>query len=516
MASEPVEQATNSELLPVPGLEMVGRGVYLRPYRPYELKDVIFKRENERPYYSQETGKTYAVPEGYSVNDSPPMPTKQALNQVVIEESWERFEKQSNLDANLTVSNAPFSVDINASQTSQLRSEEDSYYALRTSFIPLWTIYLPNTTNYSEDIFNLDIPIPFQHKHRRVYEKFFDQYGTHFVQRVWVGGKAMLAFTIAKSSQMSKEEIQAGIKASFMLGGSTSVDSNLQSSKEALQHNSECTVFGKGGNELQLATLSSLDEARYNEWLKTIQGNPQIIEFEAKGIWTLIHDEDKAKALLDAYKEATTFTPISAVVSIDRQVYFLRDNKYMSYDIEKSESKKPRPIGEKWPALLEVGFERVDAVFKGDHLVSVQKEDLDRKLFFFRRDKCLRLDIDTNKVDPGYPMPIAEAWPGIDFTKIDAALNVGADTVYFFSGNQYCRYNMATNSVDEGYPEPIGKRWAGVTFDRIDAALYWGGGKIYFFRGDQNIRYDITICRADPGYPKFIVGSYIEDWKFFS
>ena len=122
------------ELLPIPGLEVVGRGVYLRPQHPYELNDILFTRENDHAYYSQETGQTYRVPAGYAVDDSPPMPADQALNQVFIEESWERFEKQMSLDANLTVSHTPFSVDVHASQTEQLRSEEEAYYALRTFF----------------------------------------------------------------------------------------------------------------------------------------------------------------------------------------------------------------------------------------------------------------------------------------------------------------------------------------------------------------------------------------------
>jgi len=58
-------------------------------------------------------------------------------------------------------------------------------------------------------------------------------------------------------------------------------------------------------------------------------------------------------------------------------------------------------------------------------------------------------------------------------------------------------------------------RWTGVTFDRIDAATYWGNGKVYFFRGDQYIRYDTVMGRTDPGYPKYLVGHYVEDWKFF-
>ncbi len=83
--------------MPIPGLDVVGRGVYVRPQQPYELKGILFPRSNDQHYYSKETGQTYAVPEGYEVNDSPPMPADQALNQVLIEESWDRFEKQTSL-----------------------------------------------------------------------------------------------------------------------------------------------------------------------------------------------------------------------------------------------------------------------------------------------------------------------------------------------------------------------------------------------------------------------------------
>ncbi len=508
--------ASNTRTLrQLPGLEIVGRGVYLRPHRPYELKEILFKRDKERKYYSVETAQTYSIPEGYEMNDSPPMPAKQTLNQVSIEESFERFDKQFSLDANLAVSNGLFSIDANASQSKQMRSEEEAYYASRSSFIPLWTVYLPSVAGFSEDTFEIEIPTPFRHAQRKQYEKFFARYGTHYATRVWVGGKAVLTFTIAKSSQMSKEQIQAGIKASFGGLGNSRVETDMKDSKEQLQKNSECTVSGKGGDELKLATLSSLDEQSYNDWLATIKENPQAIEIEVAGIWTLISDEEKAKALQDAYKAATTFTPVSAVFKIDDSIYFLRGNKYFSYNIEAGKSEKPRLIADEWPVLSELGIERVDASLKGDDLFSQEGEDLNKKVFFFFKDKYLRFDIGTYQVDTGYPKRITEGWPGVTFERIDAAINAGPTSIYFFTGNQYFRYNIFEHRVDEGYPKLISQRWAGVTFDRIDAAIYWGDGKIYFFREDQHIRYDMVTYRADPGYPKEIIGSYVEDWKFF-
>lgn len=500
---------------PLPGVDVVGRGIYLRPRQTYELKNFLLEQKNHRTYSSKETGESYSVPEGYAVNDSPPMPAGKALNQTLIEESWDRFDKQMGIDANAAAGNGLFSVDVNASMASKLRSEEEAYYALRTSFIPLWSVYLPGIPKFSDETLSeMHIPLPFKHANRSDYEAFFERYGTHYVKRIWVGGKASLAFTIAKSSQMSKLEIQAGIKASYGLA-SGSTNANMQQSKEKLQNNSECTVFGKGGNELLLASLSSLDETRYNEWLATIRDNPQVIELEVAGIWTLVNDSEKAKALREAYIAANSFMAIMSMFSLDREIFFLRGEDYFCYDIDKGESTIPRPNSEKWPAPSRLGFGSPDAAFVGYDSFALKEKTPSRKLFFFDLDRYVRLDIDSGEVDEGYPKRIEEGWPGVTFEQIDAVSDVPPDSIYFFKGNQYMRFNTNKNCVDEGYPQLVSKRWVGVTFDRVDAAFYWGNRKVYLFRDDQHVCYDMVTYRADVGYPKFITGSYVEDWRFF-
>ncbi len=504
-----------NEFPPLPGLDAVGRGISLKPYQTYELKDVLFKRETTRPYYSKETQQTYHLPEGYEVNDSPPMPSKQALNQVLIEESWERLDKSIGLDASAAGSGGLFSVDASAVQASQLSSKEDSYYALRSSFIPFWAVYVPNVTNLPDDFFDVDVPVPFRHAGRRAYERFFERYGTHYVKRAWVGGKAILAFTIAKSTNMTKEEIQLGINASYGVG-SAKANSSRMEEKEKLKNNSECTVFGKGGEELKLAALSSLDETSYNQWLETIKTNPQIIEFEVAGIWTLIPDEEKANAVMEAYKAAATYETISAGAHLDNEFLFIRKDKYFCYDLEKHTSRKPEPLVKKWPVLSQCGFESTDAMFRGPKKWPPTGEDLSRKLFMFHDNMFLRLDIDSGEIDEGHPKSISEQWPGMPFHRIDAAMCDNIDSVYFFAGSRYARYDLADGKIDDVYPEPISKRWAGVNFDRIDAVISGKESKVFFFRDELYIRYDMTIYQADPGYPKYIVGSYVEDWKFLN
>ena len=49
-----------------------------------------------------------------------------------------------NLDASVAVSAASFSVSASSTYNSRLRSEQDAYYAVRSSFVPLWMVYIPD------------------------------------------------------------------------------------------------------------------------------------------------------------------------------------------------------------------------------------------------------------------------------------------------------------------------------------------------------------------------------------
>ncbi|MEM9461250.1 MAG: hemopexin repeat-containing protein [Myxococcota bacterium] len=506
---------TSSRSRPLPGLDIVGRGLLLRPHCPYELKGVLFGHADPWSYWSRETKQEYEVPAGYGVDDSPPTPRGAALNQIQIEESWERFSKQRRLDTSAASGLGTFTVSASAHLGQELRSEEDAFYGVRSSFVALWCVYLEDPSRAFEPIDTSGLPTPFDPKHREAYDTFFRRYGTHFVKRAWVGGKADIMFSVAKSSSMTKAQIQAGLQASFGAIASAEVQAEQQRSREQLRSQSQCTVAGRGGDEFKLAALSSLDEARYNEWIRTIRDNPQTIEIEATGIWTLVEDPAAAKGLIEAYRTTSIFRPISSVFCFDDVIHFTRGRSYFTYDIETGVSGMPRPVAKLWPELDSLGFERIDAAFQFDGLVSATGERLDRKLFLFRRAQYLRIDIDKGTVDEGFPRQIHDDWPGITFEKIDAIMATAADSIYFFAGDEYIRFDGQRWQAAPEYPDLITRRWLGVTFDRIDAAIYWGGGKVYFFRDDEHIRYDIVTRRADPGYPKAVIGNYVEDWKFF-
>jgi len=503
----------NDKFLPLPGIDVVGRGLLLRPRQPYALKKILFPQESFRNYFTVDAGVNYQVPAGYDVNDSPPMPSGAALNRLVIEESIERLDKKLNQEASISCGTDAFNVDANSSQTAQVQRNSDAYYASRISFIPFLTVYIADAHILSQEIFDMDVPVPFAHADRKQYDKFFEHYGSHYVKRAWVGGKATLTFSVLKSSDISEDEIRAGIKASYVGVGQGEMSRTLTEKKEKLLNNSECTVSGKGGDSLKLAALSSLDEVHYNEWLQTVKDNPQVVELEIAGIWTLIDDEEKAAALQAAYKESTTFVPVSAVFNIGSEIYLLRDRTFASYNIAKGVSRKPQSIYSKWPGLEALGFDLVDATLSGDYMGVHEKTRISNKVYFFCGLYYASMNVETGEFSEAKKIKVG--WPGVNFGRIDAALHFDDETVYFFSGNQYVRFNLKDNKVDDNYPELINKRWAGVNFDKIDAAIYWGNGKVYFFRDDQHIRYDVASFRADSGYPKHIKGSYVDDWNLF-
>jgi hypothetical protein len=512
-ASASSPRAAGAEHRLLPGLEVVGRGIHLRPYQPYSLGQLLFKRDQLRVINSKETKESYSIPKGYEINDSPPFPVNESLNQMVIEESWDRFEKQISMDAGAAVSSAAFSVSASSSWNSRLRAEQEAYYAVRSSFVPLWMVYVPTPVDCIDEIRDPDLPVPFSHKHRRAYDEFFRSYGSHYVRGAWVGGKSMLIFTVLKSTQLNKEDIQAGIKASFGgVGGD--VNGKREQSKEKLKNSSQCTVVGKGGDEVQLAAMSSLDQEAYNGWLKTIPQNPQVIELDVVGIWTLVRDAAKADAIMEAYRESVTFEPIRAVFDLGPDLYFIRGSKFVRYNRDRKVTYAVQPLTELLPGLAEAGFERVDEAFRGKGLVSPSGEKLDRKLFVFRKSRFIRYDLDTMTMDKGYPQLISEGFPGVPFERVDAGLVTGPESLYFFYGNEYVRFNPRKNHVDEGYPQLTAKRWVGLTFDRLDSAVYWGNSKVYFFKGDQHIRYDLANFRSDPGFPKYVTGNYVDDWTF--
>lgn len=191
------------------------------------------------------------------------------------------------------------------------------------------------------------------------------------------------------------------------------------------------------------------------------------------------------------------------------KVYFFAGNRYLRYDRgdDRVDEGYPLPVAGNWTGLAEAGFGNgFDTVVNWGN----------GKLYFFRGNQYLRYDVAADKADGGYPLPITQTWTGFDAAGfvdgINAAANWGNGKAYFFRGSQYLRYDIAADKVDDGFPLPVAGHWPGLAEagfgDRIDAVVPWGNGKVFFFRGDRYVRYDIAADKVDDGYPLPIAGNW--------
>lgn len=185
--------------------------------------------------------------------------------------------------------------------------------------------------------------------------------------------------------------------------------------------------------------------------------------------------------------------------------YLFHKDQYLLYDVSSNQVDQgyPRLIAGNWPGMAEAGFvNKVDAAVKW----------WNGKVYFFLGNQYLRYDIGADKVDSGYPLPIAGNWPGMAeagfANKVDAAVKWWNGKVYFFSGNQYLRYDIGADKVDCGYPRSIAGNWPGMAeagfADKVDAVVNWGNGKVYFFLENKYLSYDIFTDQVDPSYPRLI------------
>ncbi|KQX59454.1 MULTISPECIES: hemopexin repeat-containing protein [unclassified Streptomyces] len=132
------------------------------------------------------------------------------------------------------------------------------------------------------------------------------------------------------------------------------------------------------------------------------------------------------------------------------------------------------------------------------------------KAYAFSGGDYFRYDDPADRVDPDYPLPVGPGWPGLPAgegggpdwrTGIDAAVNWGNGKLYLFKGDAYVRYDITADRVDPGYPVKIADRWTGVFPSGLDAVSYPGGRYAYFFRGGQYQRFDVDADAVDASGP---------------
>jgi hypothetical protein len=183
--------------------------------------------------------------------------------------------------------------------------------------------------------------------------------------------------------------------------------------------------------------------------------------------------------------------------------FFLSDGTYVRYDIgaDSADPGYPKPVTDRtWPGMGNYGRQ----------IVAAANMPNNKACFFLSDGRYIQYDIGQDRVDAGYPRTVTDRnWPGLApyATRLFGALNWNNGKIQFFLNNHsYIRYDVNTQRVDEGYPKPITQAtWPGLAryAEHLAGAINWTNGKAYIFFDDgRYVRYDISADRVDAGYPK--------------
>ncbi|MER8012337.1 glucosaminidase domain-containing protein [Streptomyces sp. NPDC094149] len=148
----------------------------------------------------------------------------------------------------------------------------------------------------------------------------------------------------------------------------------------------------------------------------------------------------------------------------------------------------PRQTQEAWSGL---SFETIDAAMNWG----------DGKVYFFQADQYVRYDIAVDRQDPGYPKAIAAGWSGVgaDWVGdgIDGALNPGNGRAYLLKGSEYVGIDWHTKSQLDGYPLGIADNWPGLTglYDAV-----WSNAAPPMPAGGERTSTAVAFCQRFGAY----------------
>ncbi len=185
------------------------------------------------------------------------------------------------------------------------------------------------------------------------------------------------------------------------------------------------------------------------------------------------------------------------------KAYFFHGDRYSRYDVaaDRVDGGYPLPIAGNWNGAFAEGIDAAALRPAGDYA------------YLFRANQYVKIDMLANTLVEGYPKLIVDHWPGLFESDIDAALPaLDPNFTYFFRGGEYVKYDWSADTVVAGYPRSIADNWAGVYQWGIHTAVGWPSGNAYFFAGSgeagEYVRYDLNTNTPSDGYPRPVAGNW--------
>jgi hypothetical protein len=152
----------------------------------------------------------------------------------------------------------------------------------------------------------------------------------------------------------------------------------------------------------------------------------------------------------------------AVVLWTNGKAYFFKGNQYCRYDVaaDMADPGYPARIAGNWPGFPPSFAASIDCGTVWPN----------GKAYFFKDDQYIRYDVASDRTDAGYPASIAGNWPGLPSSfasGVDAVVVWDNAKAYFFRDHEYCRYDIASDRMDPGYPAPIAGNWGDLPADYV-------------------------------------------------
>jgi len=166
---------------------------------------------------------------------------------------------------------------------------------------------------------------------------------------------------------------------------------------------------------------------------------------------------------LPTYLDAAVYIGTSSPMHANKLLFF-KNNEYWRWDVTSGKMDRgyPKRVSDGFPGLPR----NIEAAVYAPYHHSQRKD----KLYFFQRGQYWRWDIADHHLDKGYPKRITLGWRGIPRGDIDMAVYSGthhgsaSSKIFLFQGNLYYRWDINTDRLDEGYPKSVQHYWPGLRF----------------------------------------------------
>lgn len=217
------------------------------------------------------------------------------------------FQNSVAVNVQATAGYGLFSGEMKAAYKNEFSSSSEYAYTYNNFYSSLAVLQLAEYSGYLRDSFVkkvADLPESVTPDNLNKFIAFFNEYGIYYTDKIELGGSLEFYVSVAKSAQMSEQEISAMMKAQYdglFVKGSISSEITSKESWKKYSENSQYHISVTGGDPSLAGALTSinpLDPSQstvnaYKDWLNSVSTSAAITNMKLKGIWMLCGDKSR-------------------------------------------------------------------------------------------------------------------------------------------------------------------------------------------------------------------------------